>query len=232
MRAGALIVTVAAVAAALAPAAQAGPRADYKQMFTTPIPGASTGTDTEILYKHPNDPAAKPIAVRREVFTFPKGTTYDESVVPDCNATDLELMVFGRDACPAESWMGGGQGDTTMTGFPGAGETPIDVDGFDDAGELVLLGGTHDPPIKFVTRAIRKGQVVTVEVPRSPGGPPDGDNALRYVHNVFPARSAPDGRAYIRTPLTCPRSGFWTFKASLTFSDGVVEKDVYKMPCG
>ena len=146
MRIAGIIATVAATAA-LAPGAQAGVRADYRQMFTTSIPGTSTGIDTQILYKHPNDPNAKPIPVRREVFTFPAGTTYDESVVPDCNASDLELVVLGKSACPPDSWLGGGQGDTLMTGFPGPAETAMDLDGWDDGGDLLLLGGTHDVPI-------------------------------------------------------------------------------------
>ena len=37
-------------------------------MFTTPVPGTSTGTDTQILYKNPSDPEARPIPVRQEVF--------------------------------------------------------------------------------------------------------------------------------------------------------------------
>jgi hypothetical protein len=230
VRTGTIFAVVAATAAAVAPPAQAGPRADYKQMFTTSVPGTSTGTDTQILYKHPDDPNAKPIPIRREVFTFPAGTTYDESVVPDCNASDAEIMLLGRAACPPDSWMGGSVGDTMMTGFPGAGESPIDVDGWDDAGDLVLFGRDHDSGIGFVTRARRQGTVVTVEVPRTPGGPPDGEGALRRVHHVFAARSLGD-RAYTRTPPTCPKSRVWTFRAQFTFADGAVEEDVYQMPC-
>ena len=54
-------------------------------------PGASTGIDTRIVYKHPHDPEAKPIPVRREVFIFPKGTRFGGTVVPDCTASDLEF---------------------------------------------------------------------------------------------------------------------------------------------
>src|SRR4051794_5538385 len=217
-----------AAAAAAAPGASAGPRADYKQMFTTQVPGKSTGTDTRILYKNPNDPEAKPIPIRREVFTFPAGTTYDESVVPDCNASDAEIMLLGTSACPPESRLGGSIGDTSMTGF--GGETAVDVDGWDQGGDLVLWGRDHQFGIGAVAHARRKGQVVTVEVPRTPGGPPDGENALRRVHHVFPARSA-GKRAYSRTPRKCPKSGAWTFKAAFTFADGVVEHDVYRMRC-
>ena len=125
--------TIAAVAAvaALPASAHAGPRADYSQVFTTAVPGASTGIDTRILYKHPDDPNAKPIPIRQEVFTFPLGTEFDESVVPDCTVPDLELQLQGESACPPETWVGSGHGNTTMTGFPGAGETAVTVNAFD-----------------------------------------------------------------------------------------------------
>src|SRR4051794_15068022 len=228
MRTRAIFACLAA-GALFAPSAQAGMRGDYKQQVTTAGPGTSTGTDPGLLYKKPSHAAAKPIPVRKEVFTFPDGTTYDETAVPNCTASDVEIILLGRSACPAESWMGGGQGDTIMTGFDGS-ETPISLDGWDNHGELVLLGGTDMPPIKQVTRAERVGQTTTVVVPQSPGGPPDGESALRYVHNVFAARSH-GPHAYIRTPPICPASGSWTFKGEFTFADGVVENDVYEMPC-
>jgi hypothetical protein len=226
-RIAAMLALLAACVAA--PCASAGVRVDYKQKFTTALPGRSTGTDTQLLYKNPNDPKAKPIPVREEVFTFPAGTTYDESVVPDCSASDAEIMARGKAACPAASWLGGSKGDTGMTGFPGP-DTAIDVDGWDDHGDLVLFGRDHQFGIGSVTRARRKGQTVTVEVPRNPGGPPDGETALRRIHHVFPARSA-GKRAYMRTPRKCPRSHVWTFRAKFTFSDGAVERDVYRMRC-
>jgi hypothetical protein len=219
-------VLAAATAGALPAAAQAGARADYKQTFSTAVPGASTGTDTQILYKHPGDPAAKPIPVRQERFTFPRGTGFDNSVVPACTASELELELEGEAACPPESRVGGGEG-SLMTGF-GPDETPMEVDGFDDGSGLLLLAGSR--PIRLATRAVRTGRVITVDVPRSPGGPPDGESAIRRVHNVFDARSL-GKRAYMRTPGACPSTGVWTFKARLTFADGIVERDTYKMPC-
>lgn len=229
MRVGVLLGLVV-VAALLPAAAQAGPRADYRQSFTTPVPGASTGTDTQILYKNPSDPSAKPIPVRREQFTFPEGTEFDDTVVPVCTASELELQLEGAAACPPESWVGGGDG-TTMSGFPGAGESGMRVDGWNDGSGLLLLGGDTQLGIHEATRARRSGRTITVEVPRMPGGPPDAESAIRRVHNVFDARSLGD-RAYTRTPATCPASGVWTFHAHLTFADGAVEDDSYDMPCG
>ena len=50
------------------------------------------------------------IPLRQEVFTFPVGTRFDNSVVPDCTVSDQELQVQGESACPAESWVGGRAG--------------------------------------------------------------------------------------------------------------------------
>src|SRR4051812_25915150 len=129
MRAGTIIGALALAVGAIAPgAAHAGARADFRQAFTTTVPSASTGTDTQILYKNPSDPNAKPIPVREEVFTFPEGTTWDTSVVPDCTVSDLELELIGPSACPSETRIGGPEGDTLVTGVPGAGECAPDFD--------------------------------------------------------------------------------------------------------
>ena len=102
MKTSTICLLAASAAAAAAPVAHAGPRVDYQQVFTTPVPGQSAGVDTRLLYKNPNDPKAKPIPVRREIFTFPEGTIFDGAGVPDCTAPDLELQLMGDAACPPE----------------------------------------------------------------------------------------------------------------------------------
>ena len=221
----------AGVAAVLPAAAHGGPRADYRQVFTTPVPGKSTGIDTRILYKHPDDPAAKPIPVRQEVFTFPRGTRFDGSVVPDCTVPDVQLQLQGESACPPETWIVGGHGNTSMTGFPGAGETAITVNGFDfGSGRFRVLGGAEGFPLRFIAHGKRVGRITTVEVPRTPGGPPDGEGALRRIHNLSPPRSL-GRRASVRTPRKCPSSRVWTFKVRMTFADGAIERNTHRMPC-
>jgi hypothetical protein len=221
----------AGVAAVLPAGAHAGPRFDYRQVYTTPVPGASAGIDTKILYKHPDDPKAKPIPVRKEVFTFPRGSKFDESVVPDCTVPDLVLQLQGKEACPDETWIGGGHNNTNMTGFQGTEETPITVDAFEHGGgRFRVVGGPEEYPVRLVAHGRRVGRVTTVEVPPSPGGPPDGQSALRRIRNIFPPRSLGD-RAYVRTPPKCPKSGVWTFKARLTFADGGVETNLHRMRC-
>src|SRR5688572_6157072 len=86
-----VLLALLTVGAAILPgSAQAGVRADLDMRFTNSAPGASTGISTRIVYKNPEDPEAKPVPVRREVFTFPRGTRFNGSVVPDCTASDRE----------------------------------------------------------------------------------------------------------------------------------------------
>src|SRR5205807_1277456 len=123
--------------------------------------------------------------------------------------SDLELELEGRAACPPDTWVGGGLNDTIMTGFPGAGETPIEVDAFEESPTRTkLISGSQQPPIRLATHAVRKGNVITVQIPRSPGGPPDAESALRRVNNYFPPHSL-GARAWLRTPSTCPARGVW-----------------------
>jgi hypothetical protein len=229
MRTGAVTCIAAAATAALAPLAHAGRRVDYGMSFSSRDPGQSAGLDVRLLYKRPGHPNAKPVPVREERFTFPAGTWFDPAIVPPCMASDTELMVEGPSACPA-SWVGAGYGDTIMTGFPGPSETPIDVQAVQDGFDVKVLTRPMGFKTWFVTHAITRGRVTTVTIQRSPGGPPDGQSALRRAHNVFPARSR-NRHVFARTPPGCPRTGVWTFRARFRFDDGVVERDTTRMRC-
>ena len=200
----------AALAAAVLPAAaHAGTRFDYKQVFTTDRPGRSTGIDTTILYKHPNDPNAKPIPIRQEVFTFPVGTRFDDSVVPDCTASELELRMQGEAACPKESWVGGGNGNTTMTGFPGSGETPVNNPAFDYGnGSFRIVGSAEGFPARFVAHGHREGRTSTVDIPQTPAARPTARaRCAACTTSSRPARSAGGPTCARRAGARRPASG-------------------------
>jgi hypothetical protein len=230
MRAGRLVSVLLAGSAALPATAAAGPRVDFEMRFSKPVPGVSTGVDVRLFYRKPGHPKAKPTPVREERFTFPLGMTSDPASVDACKASDLELMLEGGSACPLGSWIGAGHGDTIMTGPPSKGETPLALDAYADGNVVKLVTQPQGVPVHFVAHAIAHGRVTTVRIPRSPGGLPDGESTLRRVHNVFPPHSR-GGHAFVRTPPRCPRSRVWRFEGRFTFSDGVVETDVYRMPC-
>jgi hypothetical protein len=97
--------------------------------------------------------------VRREVFIFPAGTRFDGAAAPVCKASDLELELIGKSACPAAAWVGRGFGDTFMTGWPGDGEKPFVMNAWNDGAGLVLLAGPKQYPIRFAGRAHWRGRV-------------------------------------------------------------------------
>lgn len=196
--------------------------------FTTAVPEASTGTRVSIAFRNPSDPDGKPLPVRREVFTFPKGTRFDPAVVPPCRARDEELMLLGDAACPSPTRVGGGTA-IAISGTP-FDPVPLDISGFENGDGLSLLTTVRPLGVRFVARAVREGRKLTVDYPRAPGGPPDGETALREVHNQFDARSV-GARAYVRTPAVCPRSRRWRFVGRFTYSDGVTQTAVSNQRC-
>lgn len=202
------------------PDAYSAARQELSMRYTNGALGVSTGTEVTIRFRNPSDPDGKPIPVRRETFVFPRGTRLDPAVVPACNAIPAALMLLGESACPPETRVGGG----TATAVSGSPFDPvhIEIDGFENGSGLTLLSTVRGLGIRFVAHAVRNGRTLTVDYPRSPGGPPDGETALREVNNVFVARSAAT-RAYVRTPSRCPRSGHWTFIGRFTYADGVTQ---------
>ena len=87
-------------------AAQASPtdRQTASLTFSTVKPGAPTGSRFDVVWRNPdqpNNPDAKPPSVQTLVVSYAPGTIIDTSAVPQCTASDAELMLFGAGACPA-----------------------------------------------------------------------------------------------------------------------------------
>src|SRR2546430_6064169 len=83
-------------------------RQSAKLTFDTERPGVASGVSVAIDYVNPNDPRAKPPAVRRVVLRFASGTRIDTSAPRLCTASDAELMLLGGSACPPGSKVGQG----------------------------------------------------------------------------------------------------------------------------
>jgi hypothetical protein len=219
-----------AVFAGAPAAATAGPRAELRVGFAQTHAGTPTAMTVHILYRAPNDPDAKASPIRGAEIAAPPGTRFDATAREQCQATDAELMAFGRAACPAGSRVGGG----TLVAVTGVG-APVDpfftdVTLFNTAGGVIELvqqqGSDHTLAID---RATVRGNVYTSHPPRTPGGPPDGETAVRSIDFSFdaPARGA---RAFITTPSSCPSDGRWTATGRFTF-DGVVDVAQSSTPC-
>ncbi|MDP9384253.1 MAG: hypothetical protein M3P50_03285, partial [Actinomycetota bacterium] len=212
---------------ALAPAAAAGgERVDLGLELGSRTPGTPTPLALDLRFKPSGDPDGKPSPIRSAAISAPPGTRFDLGAVPACKATDEELRALARDACPAASRIGAGA-LTAVTGF-GPPVDPFEAD--------LTLFNTPSGFVELVTdrgsgrtlgfdRATVEGNTATLAPPRSPGGPPDGETAVRRVAFTI------DAPGYVRTPPDCPADGHWRSTGTFGFADGVTATEGASTPC-
>lgn len=191
-------------------------------------PAATADMTLHIVYRSPSDPDAKPPAIRHLRIDAPAGTRFDTAAVPVCTASNVELQTIGRTACPAASQVGAG----TLTVIEGFGP-PIDPI---DADAVIFNGGTgiietftaHGSvaPVIAIDRIAVSGSTLTGNPPANPGGPPDGQTAVRDINFSFPAATG-----FITTPPTCPPDGAWSTAATFMFADGTTQAASSTTPC-
>lgn len=212
--------------------AEAADRQSVSSSLTTEDPAASTGSRLSIEWRNPSDPSGKPYAVDTIVIHLAAGSRFDFSALPQCKASDAELMARGAAACPADSKVNSGEilSDTGSAAvFPRFIHTR--AANFNNQGELVGVGDAEEIPFRSVVRSKVEGNTITIPVPDSPGsGPPDNFTAFKSLLTVEPALGR-GVRVYARTPLTCPASGFWTSRYSFIYHDGVTQTEIVRSPC-
>src|SRR5215212_446663 len=71
--------------------------------LTTTRPGASTGSTIRLHIRNPGDARAKPYSIKTIVFKSAPGTVIDTGALPQCTASDAELMAEGGAACPPDT---------------------------------------------------------------------------------------------------------------------------------
>lgn len=218
----------ALLAAALPAAASAGskPRADFALDFSARKPGVPTGIHLQILYKGSSSDA-KPSPIRKIVIATPKGTRFDTSALARCGATDQELMAEGDAACPPASRLGGGQ-LTAITGFgppvdPFVGDASI----YNGDGEFMEFVKERSSGRPLGTDRLQiKGSTWIGHPPTTPGGPPDGETAIRRIDFTFAPKAA-----WALTPPTCGKNGRWRSTGTFTYADGVTVSVPDDTPC-
>jgi hypothetical protein len=203
-------------AAALAAPAVAAPREEVELRFAGREPAAVAGLRLGVLYRGPGTPEGKPSPVRAAVIEAPAGTRFGGgSAIPACPATDDELRLQGRDACPAASRVAGG----FLTAVTGTGPPfdPVRTDATvyktaDGFVEIVQQPGSN--ATLGIDRARISGSTITLSPPVTPGGPPDGETAVREARFDFGATG------FVVTPPKCPSDGLWRTVARYRFADG------------
>jgi hypothetical protein len=202
----------------LLPAAVArASNSDFSLQFASTTPNAATAMHLYIVYRNPANPDGKPSPIRHLVITAPQGTQIDLGM-SRCTASDQQIMAGGPSACPADSQVGQGT-LTAITGFgPPIDPYLTDVTIFNTGQGLVEIARDHNTGATITDDRVQiQGNVLTANPPAFPGGPPDGQTAIRTIDFTFPASTH-----YITTPSNCT-AGQWTSEASFSFADGATQ---------
>jgi hypothetical protein len=228
------MLAAAALAAAATANAAPGPTDRQSSTYTLSESGAGVGTSERFVfdYRNPDDPDAKPPAVRRVVTVLPRGARYDTGAPEQCTANDAELMAQGAAACPAGSAIGGGV-VTVDTGAPGEGRiVTADVEFFNNADEFIYVNTVRDTQARTIIRAAVDRRRTITDAGMLPGTPPDGgaiDTVDLTVENVSAGE-----RNYITTPPVCrgrKADPHWTTRVRFTYGDGVTQTVPTHTPC-
>ena len=232
LRVSAPLLLLATVFAAPA-GAQAPARQTATAQFTDQRPAASSGLRISIDYRNPTDPAAKPFGVARTIVRLAPGARIDTGVPARCTLDDADLMANGSRGCPGSSIVGSGV--VTLSTTDASPTATMDVVLINNANELIFLTQTQTTPsTRMVIRSPVRGNTITTDIPRLPGGPPDGTAALRTAELRIGAQSQRDGRnvlGYVTTPPACPASNVFTNSTTFDYFDGVSQSVPSNSPC-
>ena len=148
-----------------APAAAQAPRAKVEAVFSTQSPGASAGRVENGDFIDPENPGGKPHAVQSVVLELAPGAVWNTDAIPQCSASDAQLMAAGPSACPAETKVG--QGPVVVdTGFPGNNRNlNFDFTAFNAKDGLILLGREHQSGSHIVVRGTISGGRLEIHFP-------------------------------------------------------------------
>ena len=212
-------ILIAVVAVTGRAGATTGTRADFDLGYSPGSTGANAALVLHVVYKAAGDPNAKPSPIRKVVVAAAPGTRFNTGGVPKCDATNEQLQVEGRGACPPESRIGGGK-LTADTGFgppvdPLSGDLTLYNSG-DAIIEVVTAPGT-DRTVG-IDRLKIDGSTLIGNPPKTPGGPPDGETAVRQIDFTIERATG-----FVTTPPSCPRSGRWISSGTFGFADGAEE---------
>ena len=220
-------ITAFAGAAETAMAQEAG--VTYSDRFTTQEPGAPSGRHNVNTYFNAADREAKPPPLKHLRIELPAGARFDTGALPECTASDAELVARGAAACPGATKLG----DEVYlfdTGFPEPNRhVTTDIDFFNERGAIIILTQDRSAGSRLVLHGKVTPRTYDLEYTPLPGTPPDG-GANRLEDARFLAARGPGG-PYLTTPPTCPASGSWTFHATFTYMNGEVLQRESRSPC-
>jgi hypothetical protein len=215
-----------AVAVVAAIGAHASPQfaSTFELTYLPSRPAASGGIDTLMRWSDPGEPGGKPKRLTRIQFHFHPGTKIDTRALKQCRASDVDVRILGKRACPKSSRLG------FATSVVTTGVTPPDqtnITFFNAPKQIIVLVRVEDRTLA-VYRDDVKGRVVTVNL-----GLPSGLSLLELRAKINPHAKGrgKKRRRYFRTPPVCPPSGEWTTTVVFTYIDGSSNSLADGSPC-
>jgi hypothetical protein len=219
------IVSVVGVGAlATAAVAIAATQTSYQQNFRTSRAGTSTGTHLAVTSIDPDNQANKqPAALRELRLTFPKGTGIDLTTAPACGQLDESLF----DPCPPNTVVGTGSAEM-RTKFSDSSPIEADVTAYNGKKGIWLYvvpqTAAQDP---VVLRFDLAGLTLDAKIPQQcVQYDCQANGEAVFTKLVLNTKAfTRSGRAYLRSPATCPAGG-WTFKATLKYESPASTKSL------
>jgi hypothetical protein len=225
------ILAAAAVplALAVAPATGEAPPVSATDLWSTDAPVTSAGRNYSADFTNPSDTSAKPPALQHVHLQLPAGARFDTDAIPQCHASDPELMAEGAAACSDDTKLGTNK-VVFDTGFPGSNRfLNVSIVFFNEHDQLVILAQEEASGARTVVRGTVGSDTLDIDLPPLPGTPPDGA-AEKSERAMFLARSTSKGN-YLTTPPTCPSSRVWTERVTYSFRDGSAYTATAEIPC-
>jgi hypothetical protein len=239
---GVMLVVGAVFASTAAAEPASGPRETIDQTYTATTPRTATGLGFAGRYHAPGDPNGNPPYMRKMVFYPPAGFRFDTSVPDRCTASDAQLSLQGKEACPPGSVVGDGTAESIfwapVTHAFVFDHSTRHLDIVNNTNEQVML-------IESVGFTVVRGKVQpdgSIEFagptcfPSPPPGVPCADDYLMQLASItkiplYTKTIAGKRRSYATTPRTCPPSGRWATHVRFWWSDGSIDDVVTTQPC-
>jgi hypothetical protein len=192
--------------------------------FSSKVPGSPSGFDSLATFSDPGEPAGKPKELIKIKVGFHPGTRIDTAALPRCRAADRTVQRLGLRACPASTRLG----IVHAQGMISTGARFDPVGHLFNARRAIIVVVTVDG--RYITSfrddITRDTLTVNFRIP-------PGVSLIRFKPHIprhFRKRAG-KGRAYMRTPPSCPATEAWTTNVVFTFRDGSTEQLSAATPC-
>ncbi len=215
------------VAPTAASAGQA--RVEYTDAFSTRTPGSPSGRTFTADFFDSADPQAKPPPVSHVHVLLPEGARFNTNAVPQCTATDAQIVAQGPGACEEGSQVGDGV-IVVDTGLPEPDRMLTSDFTFLNARDsLILVAQERKNGARIIVRGAIGERTFDLDVPPLPGTPPEGGANRNERIEIDPATGP--GGAFLTTPPACPADGAWVLQTTWTFRGGEQVTRESRSPC-